>query len=356
MATFGLKYHAELRSKYQGILWRCEIAQRVYDGASEEMTFSGASPIKVTWERRGDDFYTPVKASEASINILCKDNFHYLGLFTSDPREYRMSLYRNGRLFWRGFIVADLYTEKFAAPPYDVTVKAVDGFNILQNLDFKDSLGIGVSGKKSIQDLLSTVISALELDMSVSQWIDLIPEGIEDTETLLQYVHLDLERLFHVHEEPTCRDILELCLAPFGAQIFQSGGCIHVRRVVSLFSEYRPWHYSNLVKDRRKVPRLLSSGSERMTQRSAIRIVSTNTDRNVQNDLWEDGCYIIGDNANASVDPEVVAPLSRLQQMLPATGGRQSVDITLGGELTAKGRDLVYVLGKENFKTSVLGG
>ena len=65
---------------------------------------------------------------------------------------------------------------------------------------------------------------------------------------------------------------------------------------------------------------------------------------------------IIGDNANASVDPEVVAPLSRLQQMLPASGGTQNVNITLGGELTAKGRDLVYVLGKENFKTSILGG
>lgn len=65
---------------------------------------------------------------------------------------------------------------------------------------------------------------------------------------------------------------------------------------------------------------------------------------------------VIGDNANAAVDPEVVAPLSRLQQMLPATAASQNIAITLGGELTAKGRDLVYVLGKENFKTSVLGG
>ena len=65
---------------------------------------------------------------------------------------------------------------------------------------------------------------------------------------------------------------------------------------------------------------------------------------------------VIGDNANAAVDPEVIAPLSRLQQMLPASGGSQNLNITLGGELTAKGRDLVYVLGKENFKTSVLGG
>lgn len=106
MAVFGLKYYAEMRSKYQGITWRCDIAQRGYTGSSEEMTFSGVSPIKITWERRGDDFYTPVKASEANINILCTHNFHYLSLFTSDPREYRMSLYRNGTLFWRVFITA----------------------------------------------------------------------------------------------------------------------------------------------------------------------------------------------------------------------------------------------------------
>lgn len=305
MATFGLKYYAEMRSKYQGILWRCTIEQRGYVGAPEEMTFSGVSPIKVTWERRGDDFYAPVKASEASINILCKDNFRYLGLFTSDPREYRMSLYRNNRLFWRGFIVADLYTEKFAAPPYDVTIKAVDGFNILQNLDFKDILGIGTTGKKSLYNLLSTVISVLELDMSISQWIDLIPEGVADTTSPLSYVYLDLERLFYVHEKPTYRDILELCLAPFGAQIFQSGGCIHVRRVVSLFSEYRPWHYSNLVKDIRKVPRQVTSGRERITQRSALRIVSVDTDRNIQNDLWEDGCYIIGENTTLDIVPAI---------------------------------------------------
>ena len=65
---------------------------------------------------------------------------------------------------------------------------------------------------------------------------------------------------------------------------------------------------------------------------------------------------LIGDNANASVDPEVIAPLSRLKDMLPTSVGAQSMDIRLGGELTAKGRDLVYVLNKENFKSTVLGG
>lgn len=65
---------------------------------------------------------------------------------------------------------------------------------------------------------------------------------------------------------------------------------------------------------------------------------------------------MVGDNLNARTDPEVIAPLSRLQSMLPTAGAAQQIQITLGGQLTAKGRDLVYVLGKENFKSEVLGG
>lgn len=65
---------------------------------------------------------------------------------------------------------------------------------------------------------------------------------------------------------------------------------------------------------------------------------------------------LVGDNANAAVDPEVIAPLSKLQAMLPEGGATQNVNITLGGELVAKGRDLAYVLSKENFKNSLLGG
>ena len=65
---------------------------------------------------------------------------------------------------------------------------------------------------------------------------------------------------------------------------------------------------------------------------------------------------MVGDNLNARTDPEVIAPLSRLQSMLPTAGAAQQIQITLVGQLTAKGRDLVYVLGKENFKSEVLGG
>ena len=56
MAIFGLKYYAELRSKYKGVLWRVEISERGYAGPSEEMAFDGGTPLQITWEKRGDEF------------------------------------------------------------------------------------------------------------------------------------------------------------------------------------------------------------------------------------------------------------------------------------------------------------
>jgi hypothetical protein len=64
---------------------------------------------------------------------------------------------------------------------------------------------------------------------------------------------------------------------------------------------------------------------------------------------------MVGNNPNTGIGSEVIAPLSKLKNLM-AGGGTTSVNITLYGELKAKGRDLVYVIGKENFKTDVLGG
>ncbi len=300
--AFGLKYFAELRSRYMKTLWRVEIAQRNYSGDPEEMTFSGSSPIKVTWEKRGDDFYTPVKASEATITILCKENFHYLGLFTSDPRYYRMSIFRNGALYWRGFVTADLYSEKFDAPPYEVSIKAVDGFNLLSSVDFRDLLGIGITGRKSLRQLIQSCIDLLELDLPLVDWIDLYGENMNENVSPLSQTYLDIERLFFVYEEPSYRDILELCVAPFAAQIFQSGGSLHLRRIVTLYESSRPSAFYNGINNIGKVP-LLAGTDRRLTGARIPRLVSVPTQRELSEDMWKDDLYIIGDSTTLDIVP-----------------------------------------------------
>jgi hypothetical protein len=202
--AFGLRYWAELQSRFKGVHWRVEIAERTGEGglsgnsgtssiaggtgntatsgtatlAPEELRFDGSNPLKVTWERRGDEFFVPVKASEATVNILCTENFRYIGLFTSDPRRFRVSVFRNGALFWRGYVVADLYSENFAAPPYQVSIKAVDGFNLLQSIPFRNPDGTQLTGRRGLWSLVEMCIEVLELDLDVADWMDLYAEGM----------------------------------------------------------------------------------------------------------------------------------------------------------------------------------
>lgn len=292
MAIFGLKYYAELRSKYKGVLWRVEISERGYTGPSEEMIFDGGTPLQIIWEKRGDEFYVPVKASEATINILCKENFHYLALFTSDPRYFRVSIFRNRQLYWRGYVTSDLYSENFTAPPYTVTIKAVDGFNLLSSIPFRDLVHIGIAGRRSLWELLSSCIDLLELDLDTADWMDLYAEGMDENSSPLRQTYIDLKRLYYVYEEPTYRDILELCLRPFAGQIFQSNGALHIRRAVSLYRTARPVNFYR-VGTEHPVGRIVTGCGLRLVIHTGAQVV-TSAARECIDGMWTGDLHIEG--------------------------------------------------------------
>ncbi len=325
--AFGLRYFAELQSKFKGSFWRVEVAERDYGGVSEEMAFEGGEPLQITWEKRGDEFYVPIKASEAAVNILCTENFKYIGLFTSDPRRYRVSVFRNAALYWRGYVVADLYSESFTAPPYQVAIKAVDGFNLLQSIPFANLDGTPIEGKRTLWQLLSDCIDLLELEIDVADWMDLYAEGMDEAISPMRQVYVDIERFYQVYNEPTYRDVLELCLRPFAGQIFQSNGSLHIRRTISLYRENRPLSFydvgtkfpSGFLVDHRGRELLTSAGDNIVTEAARDRIES----------MWNGGFDVMGDSTM-----DIVPPLRK-------------VTVTVKNKMSA---DLIPLLGFYNLK------
>ncbi len=298
---FGLRYWAELRSKYKGVFWRVEIAERGYSGASEEMLFEGSSPLEITWEQRGDEFYVPVKGSEATINIECLENFHYINLFTSDPRKYRVSIFRNTKLYWRGYVVADLYSEKFTAPPYEVSIKAVDGFSLLSSVTFVNLDNTLIEGRKSVWELLYSCVELLELDVDVVDWMDLYADGMDESLSPLRQVYVDLERFYAVESEPTYRDVLELCLRPFAGQIFQSNGALHIRRTISLYNNVRPMSFYSVGSE---LPSgwLVTADGENIVTANGEAIITDTTRERIES-IWEEDINVQGDSTLDIVPP-----------------------------------------------------
>ncbi len=300
--SFRLRYYAELRSKFKEVFWRVEIAERGYSGSSEEMSFDGSNPLQITWEQRGDEFFVPVKGSEATVNILCRENFHYLNLFTSDPRKFRVSIFRNKKLYWRGYVVADLYSEKFTAPPYTVSIKAVDGFSLLSNVPFPTA----TTGRKSTWELIASCIELLELEVSIADWMDLYAEGMTPSASPLRQVYIDMAQLFNCYEEPTYRDVLELCLRPFAAQIFQSNGALHIRRAISLYSDTRPLSFYDIGAE---LPRgWLTTASDDTLLTALGEPIVVHTVRERIESMWEGDINIQGESSTL----DIVAPLRKV--------------------------------------------
>ena len=292
--AFGLRYYAELRSKHKEVFWRVEIAERGFVGQSEEMAFDGGSPLSITWEKRGDEFFIPVKASEATVNILCQRNFHYINLFTSDPRKFRVSVYRNTKLYWRGYVVADLYSENFTAPPYQVSIKAVDGFNLLSSIPFKNLDNTPITGRKSVWELVASCIDLLELEVNVADWMDLYAEGMNESISPLRQVYIDMERFYAVYSDPTYRDVLELCLRPFAGQIFQSNGALHIRRTVSLYNDTRPMSFYSVGKEF-PVGWIIAADGRNLETHTGEPIITESTRERIES-MWENDINVQGES------------------------------------------------------------
>lgn len=253
MADYGLKYLCEYRSKMRGrILYRIEIEQADAVAATDDtalrmLPYSDVFSIK--WGNADDAENVVVKGSTLTLKVLCTQDLQYLELFTVDPLKYRVSVYAfypdaNDHdaqvLMWRGFLSTSSYKETFSRPPYVVTLTATDGLAFLDSMPFRTSDGERYSGVKALWTLLSELFAQLPLDLSIEEWTGMTRRpGIDSLPSFVD-IHIDCDRLYQAYDNPTWRDVLEVCTQPFNAQIFQARGVIHVRRIASLLLPMRP--------------------------------------------------------------------------------------------------------------------
>lgn len=237
MAIFNLRYYCEFRSKYENIQYRIDIEQRGFVGTPEEM-HAADEPLIVVWERRGDDFSQAIKASEVTLKVLCYENFEYTRLFTADARQFRMTVFKDSKMYWRGFLCADTYSEAFESTPYYITLKAIDGFTLLDDIPFVDTNARKYKGRLSLMEIVTKCLDVLELDIPLEEWIGI--RQLASSSNTLEDSYVDMPLVYATYEDLTYREALELCLQPFAAQIFQAQGVLHIRRVMSLMDTFRP--------------------------------------------------------------------------------------------------------------------
>jgi hypothetical protein len=118
----------------QGVEWRVSIYLDGYGGDTQTIKLA-TPPVVVNW--KGSDFkYEPIITSHAEIKIVSETLGTYREFLVADESDYVIELEKNeGSGFyrwWVGFLMPDVYNERYTSPPYIITIKASDGLSRLK--------------------------------------------------------------------------------------------------------------------------------------------------------------------------------------------------------------------------------
>lgn len=116
--------------------WRLEIDNPDFEGDAIELIPS-ENPIIISYNGNSDDdiFKMHVISSSVTINVV-STGVDFDTLMYINDASFKCRVYRSGNLFWSGYLTSDDIQEVDSGVPYDVVLKAIDGLEVLSNIEY----------------------------------------------------------------------------------------------------------------------------------------------------------------------------------------------------------------------------
>jgi hypothetical protein len=165
--AYGVKYRLEFSDDLENGK-KIEILKKNYTASVNDI-IGGAEPCIISWE--GDDnFYSPIKGSQCTLNFFVTDSVSYDNFYEYDEREYQVKIYYKDssnvyQLFWVGWLVNDQFREAVTSKPFPITLRAIDGLGTLDSFDM--TLYQNSYSSISAREWITSTLDNLELDLDI---------------------------------------------------------------------------------------------------------------------------------------------------------------------------------------------
>jgi len=209
--AYATKYQFSFFSG-NGVYYLVDILKDGYTGAPIERKL-GKTPVI----RMQDS--DPFRPTSCNLVLECAVDGEFAELYTSNPFQYRVDIYRGGSpvelgyKIWTGFVATEIYAEPDIAPPYDVSITATDGLGILKEYDFEPV------GALTVRAHLINLLSKTGLDLDMVTASSLREYG-ETAVAFLDGAKINIDYM----EGETCYDVLKALLETLHATITQCRG------------------------------------------------------------------------------------------------------------------------------------
>lgn len=242
--AWATEYRLEVSDNHS-VDWKVDIESDGFAGTITNLVGTG-SPLVIEWENESDDFADPIRASRACITVWSQTNFSLAALYSAEDMKYRVSIYENETLYWQGYIVTQHYEEPYECPPYQVTIVACCGLELLKNYRYYDTTGspyVYYDGRRYQSQIILDILGKIGIT-TFKEFINIYEESMATavTDSPLDQSKIDVD-IFRNRNSWTgfqncmyCDEVLKEILKIYNAAIIHKAGYFIIYRPVELKS------------------------------------------------------------------------------------------------------------------------
>lgn len=243
MVKYRINYYSEKEDQ-----WRVDVSNSSYTGDPIIVLGIENRACVFTYENQ-DEVFNPIIYSSVSIGIYNEGQINVEELQLANDKDFTVQVYREGALYWTGFVVPDRIQKVLQSEPYEVSFTAIDGLKMLEGLDFKglrgDPMGDPTVSRLSPLAYIREILfhnQYLALRLPITWVSSVICEAYpDDTYGALagSITWGDRGRAYRNYNTDSdgqlvyknCFYVLENMLKAFQCRLFQSNGKWHIRRI-----------------------------------------------------------------------------------------------------------------------------
>lgn len=262
--NWNIKYYYTFKSINEDN-YRVEILTTGTTTATEIL--ATLTPLELEYSAK--DKLDIIRSAGATLNLISSSMFQYLDLNTDHMQEFKVIIYKNGSVYWSGWLDSELYSEQLSQyDNYTVSFTASD-FNILERLKY-------LNNNEKYTDIVSlfTVINRCLNILGLSTTINIgcsttsTDFEIADNETIFHKLFIQSANFYDEKDEAmSLKDVIENVLKSFGMMLVQIDNEFYIYDINSIinnttFKKYKDGVYissGNLNKNEVDLKGLFSS-------------------------------------------------------------------------------------------------
>lgn len=226
--AFTRKYYTEFGDPF-GNSWEIRLLE---DAAviAEEIV-AGEPPCEFRWEGEGQFPYAqPIRGSQCTYTILAQESGvegELEDILEAAEGTYRLELWKNGALWWRGGVLPELSSVAYQDFPRAYRITATCGLGRLQGLDYLDGAGLPYSGRDSKLDVILACLNKLGFLLGITTSDDWFSEDMAQGAGDDPLEQADVERSVFKDDKGNvfdCYEVVRNILAKKSLILMQSAG------------------------------------------------------------------------------------------------------------------------------------